>query len=54
MVNPNRRLINEKAQFYSCFMLDSEKGITNIGIKLKVNECHFVNEYYSQLVSTCR
>lgn len=42
-MNPNRRLTHEKTQFCNCFMLDSEKGIANTGLKLKVNECYFVN-----------
>lgn len=37
-MNPNRSLINEKAQFCNCYMLDSEKGITNILIKLKMDK----------------
>lgn len=36
-MNPTRSLINEKAQFCNCYMLDSEKGITNILIKLKMD-----------------
>lgn len=39
-MNPNGRWINEKALFCNCYTLDSEKGVANLLIKLKLGKIY--------------